>query len=304
MCTVYNSFMMPYTENQTYLNLTAMALGIAGTTLFHLSKCLQKMGITLFRHAVSARNDTAVPVKKKSLKAGAIYIGGLIINMMLPLLIMFSGRFAPPSYFTSMFGLGLIVLMAFSHKFLKEKVTKEQYAGTVILITGSVILGVENATRSTVSYIDMNLRMLLFLSAGYIASVLIILKPMKRNRSVILFSVSAGLLTGFTAAMDPVLKALSQNIAGDFSLSPSTAAGWAILAVSFISGFLSFLITQIAFAGGARITVLMPVHNSLIIAVPLVMEYLTIAGTEISVLSLLGLVLVSGGLFKTQSSTA
>ena len=42
-------------------------------------------------------------------------------------------------YFTSMFGIGLIALMIYSSRILKEKISKMEYIGAAILIIGAII---------------------------------------------------------------------------------------------------------------------------------------------------------------------
>jgi len=278
-------------EGHIFYSAFAMFLGLLGTSLFHLAKGLQKKGI-----------DALSKYQRGSKKNGELkaYIAGLTLNAALPLLILVAGKFAPVSYFTSMFGMGLLVLMFFSHRVLGEPVTASKYAGSAILICGTIIVCMENLMAKPM-IMDMKAGPLMVFGALYMAVSILLLNPFRKNSSAFFLSLSFGFFTGFTAAMDPVLKSLSQHFGGGCPFLPGTWTAWLILAGSFVSGMLSFLMTQVGFAKGGRASLMIPIHNSLIVLIPIIIEFISIPEKRLSVMTCSGGALIVSGLFIIQT---
>ena len=280
----------------------AMMLGVLGTTVYHLSKGMQKHGIDSYGLLFSwMKKELSSEEWKQQLEKPFIYILGMLLNGSLPIIIIISGKFAPASYFTSMSGLGLVVLMLYSTRILKEPVTKEAMLGSFILVLGTIVLGVENIYRPLIdmSKIDIN-RVWLFVG-GYMLISLVFLAVMIRRGSILLIGISFGLFTGFAACLDPIYKAIGQNLGGRPGYLPTTFEGWFVFVLSFLFGILSLFMTQWGFALNARASVLIPVHNSIVVIVPIIIQTLALPGYEITYLTLIGLSLTITGILTMNT---
>ncbi|MHA1451963.1 MAG: hypothetical protein ACTSRD_03780, partial [Promethearchaeota archaeon] len=120
--------------------LIAIIMGLVNTLLMNLAKGMQRHGIVIFDRKNKENTDSNQKEENKA-KKPAIYIIGVILNQIPFLWIMISNIFAPYTYFTSMYGIGLVLLLWYSHKYLKEAITKRKIIGAVILIIGTIILG-------------------------------------------------------------------------------------------------------------------------------------------------------------------
>ena len=106
----------------------ALIFGIIGTVLFHVGKSMQKQGIgflSIIRKKISG-NDAAQKLSKSDIRHGFLYLTGIILNNTLAFWIMLANLFAPSSYFSSMFGIGIIALMIYSRSILQEAITRNK----------------------------------------------------------------------------------------------------------------------------------------------------------------------------------
>ncbi|MFX1534012.1 MAG: hypothetical protein ACFFDI_07230 [Promethearchaeota archaeon] len=177
--------------------ILAMLFGIIGTSQLHLAKAMERQCIEIFDQ-IKAKlkiregedKDIAGGIKKP-----VIYTVGMVLNHTVFVWQMLGASFGLASHYTSMFGLGLIVLMVYSSQILKEKITRTEYVGAAILITGTLILGFENMNqqsfdRSNVNAIAAVFFLLIFLLIG----VIITRFTLKKNIPLI-----TGILFGFFA---------------------------------------------------------------------------------------------------------
>ena len=94
----------------------AMAIGVLGTSVIHLSKGVMKRGLVLMRERV-ARPRTA----------RSVYFAGVAMNFTNPLWVIIANRFAPTVYYTSMYGLGLVALLVYARFRLGENISRRQF---------------------------------------------------------------------------------------------------------------------------------------------------------------------------------
>ncbi|MEM7180559.1 MAG: hypothetical protein AAF518_06580 [Spirochaetota bacterium] len=280
----------------------AMLLGILGTTVYHLSKGMQKQGIESYGLVLSwlKREITSQEIGKQ-LDKPIIYVLGMLLNGSLPIILIVSGKFAPASYFTSMSGLGLIVLMVYSARILKEPVTKNVVIGSVVLILGTVFLGVENMYRPTLDMSKIYTNRVWTFVGVYMLVSLLFLALVLRRGSVFLIGISFGLFTGFAACLDPIYKAIGQNLGGRAGYFPSTIEGWLVFLASFLFGFVSLTMTQWGFALKARASVLIPIHNSVLVTLPICIQVIALPGYKVTYITLIGLVLTIAGILSMNT---
>ncbi len=265
--------------------LIAMLLGILGTTIFHLAKGMQRNGIEIFS-----------PGQTFSGKKMAIYLFGIGINISLPVMIIFANTFAPTSYFTSMFGLGLVALMIYSEKILKEPIQRGEYIGATILILGTLLLGLDGILQTPQTMASMKTNHVWIFAAGYFFVVILSMAIARQSKKVNKIGLTFGFFTGAAAAFDPIFKGIGQSMGGGSNVVPLTSHGWIFYSLSFAFGAASFLVTQWAFAHKARASVVVPVHNSIMITMPILVQTLALPGFSLTILSILGMFLTIAGI--------
>ncbi len=281
--------------------LIAMVIGIAGTFLFHLSKGMQK-------HNVQALNSVSLALKKRDKQVLKqvdrrqllLYILAVVMNAVLPVGVWIASAFAPPSYFTSMFGLGLIVLMFYSAHIIKEKIHALEYWGTFFIVMGTIFLGLESIYRPKTNMGNIQRELLWFFIIVYFFIIFILMIFARKKNTPAMIGFAFGLFTGMCAALDPVFKSIGQNLGIQGQFLPSSLVGWIIFSLSFLAGILSFIVTQWAFAIGARASVLVPIHNSLMIGLPIILQGIALPGFDFTRITGLGLILTLTGIFLIQ----
>lgn len=286
----------------------AIGLGIVSHSLIHLAKSMQRHGIEVFdkiRAKIQNTEDTVQDGGKKS----AIYTVGFILNQTPPLWAFLVGLTgAPMSYYTSVYGVGLIVSLIYSAKILKEKIQPIEYAGAAVLISGILLLGIDGVIRPPLSYADVILERA-FLMIGIIAIIGISGMTIALNsKSKLLIGILFGLFSGSIGCLDPVFKSIGQNYGGSGGL-PSGPVGWIVFIFSFGLGFISFTINQWAFARKADSIVVIPCINTTYVIIPILLQAFALPGFDITWLTILGLIVTIVGIylmtfFKKQEQTA
>ena len=282
----------------------AMIWGTISTIVLHISKAMERQGIEIFdqirarvKKEKSNEENEEVEVKKP-----VVYIVGLIMNNIVPVFAIASNAMVGKeyaSYFTSMFGIGLIALLIYSSKILKEKIKKIQIFGAIVLISGTLLIGLENIMRgennAEVDTTTAVIMMLAFLIGGFI----VVLITHFKNPSVGAIGVIFGLYAGGSGGLDPVLKAFGQ----DNALLPSDLIGWLIFGISFLAGSAGFLITQWGFAKRAQASVLVPAYNSLYVVLPILVFGITLPGFTITYITIISLAMIVAGMVLMKAFT-
>ena len=269
--------------------ILAMVLGIIGTVTIHLAKCFQRQGIHTFHQSLKNLSNGKKPHRSKT------YMKGVILANSAFFFVIIANRLAPPSYYTSMFGFGLVVLMVYSDKVLKEPIRTREYIGTAILVVGTVALGVENIRNPLEDFSIINYH-LVWITLGIfllISGPLLIFSLKKDNH--ILIGVIFGLITGATASMDPFFKGIGQHLGGTPGFIPSVPIGWFYFIISFAFSTTQFLLTQLGFLRRAHASVLVPIHNTAYIIFPILIQQVAVPNYSITMLTGVGLGLIIFG---------
>jgi hypothetical protein len=282
--------------------LIASLIGLAATSQIHLSKGLQRLGIEGF----SRRSRKGEAISRTSLRH--IYIWSLILNNTAFLWVLVANLYAPPAVYTSMFGFGLVVLMLFSERVLKEKVGTTRHIGAIMVALGTLFLGIAGnrnslSDGSVMSVIDMDL-FLLIVGSFFVIMVPLLISLRLWVKKPAFLSVITGLITGVSGACDPLFKAIAQHYGGRSGFIPDSPVGWIIFTVSFLFGGVAMGLTQIGFAWGGAATLIVPVHNMAMILWPLLILSLTLPGYAVSLAHIPGLFCIAMGmllLFKFKS---
>jgi hypothetical protein len=278
----------------------AIVLGIINTCMMNLAKGMQRHGIVIFDKKRNEKNEGTISDENKS-KKPAIYIIGVVLNQLPFIWIMISNMFAPYTYFTSMYGVGLVLLLWYSHKFLKESLTKRKIIGAVILITGTIILGVDGIIRPELEMADINV-----ISSSIFIGILIVLAgifiPLAiKTKNAFVIGIVFGIIGGAFQSLDAVIKGIGQAYGAEKTgFFPSNAIGWIIFMTSFLSGTFSFLLSQIGFSKRTDASVQVPTTNSSFIVTPILIQLISLPGYNLTVLMIVGVVLVVSGIILMQ----
>lgn len=269
----------------------AMIFGIIGSTLFHLSKGFQRHGIEALE-LFSSRNVRRQAGQERSPKAAqktVLYVTGLILNNSLGFFSILANRYAPSSYFTSMFGLGLIALMLYSGFVLKEPIGRLRYSGAGVLILGTLILGYDAIVRPPLTMGGVHLP-----AAGIVFAVTLLLGggliySTRRNRGLKAFGAICGSMIGLSSGLDPVLKGIGQNFGESGRFLPKLPAGWAIFLASFFFATFSVVVSQWAFKRGVHASILIPIQTFSFITYPIMFQAIALPGFVLTGRTVLGL---------------
>ncbi len=281
---------------------TAMIYGIAASILFHLSKGMQRQGIEAVASlSRKRRRERAAEGRTPSPAKTALYWTGFVLNNSLGLFSILANKHAPSSYFTSMFGLGLIALMLYSGFILKEPIRPRHYLGALVLTLGTLILGYDGIRRPELTMAGVDLRIAaVVLAASFLGGYLLI-RQARRKGGPMRPGLVYGLLVGLSAGIDPVLKGIGQNLDGVGRFLPKLPLGWAFFLASFFFATFSFVFSQWAFSRGVRASTLIPSQNFAYLTYPLLFQALALPRFALTGLAVLGLSVTTLGMVIMQA---
>ena len=268
--------------------LTASLIGLLATTQLHIAKGLQRYGIHVLPDGL----------KKETWRSRQIwlYILGFVLNNSLFVYAMWAATYAPPSYYTSMFGAGLMVLLIFSDLVLKEKHSTREHLGALMIVAGTLTLGWDGISRDPADMAQIRIGRVVIFGAVYFSLLLLLLYYSRRRRKMPLMSAAFGLLSGSFATMDPFLKGIGQNMGGGGGLVPSVAEGWIFWILSFLFAFLGFWTTQVSFHLKVRTSLQVAAYNIAFVTLPLLLQGLTLPDFDLTPWTLAGLAVLIIGL--------
>jgi drug/metabolite transporter (DMT)-like permease len=247
------------------------------------------------------RHGIEIFSKKKSFKEKGkkplIYIVGFALNNTIFIWQILGTTFASAAVFSSVFGLGLILLMIYSHYILHEELHKNEFIGAVLIIIGTTSVGIffviEPEINGPINYLNFFILILVLI----ILFTIFIAFSWKTGIAIaFIFGAVAGTLGG----TDNVLKRMGlsssnffEALAGIFWLELDSF----IFLFSFLAGFFALILTQIGFAKGAKASRLVPMYNSLYIAAPVIFELIIVEGASISIGIIISIIVIIIGVF-------
>jgi len=265
-----------------------LIFGIVNTMILHLSKAMERHGIEIFSRKKSFKEKGKKPL---------IYIIGFALNNTVPIWQIIGTTFASAAVFSSVFGLGLILLMIYSHYILHEEIIKQELIGAILIIIGTTIVGflyiIEPPLSGAIIYPNF---FILLIVITIIFSLFISFSLKKKFAIAFIFGAVAGTFGG----MDNVFKRMGLSSSNFIEALAGVFRGELlsiIFLISFLLGFLALIITQVGFAKGADASKLVPMYNSLYIIAPIVIELIIIENATVSIGLILSLVLIVVGIF-------
>lgn len=256
--------------------------GICNTLILHLAKAMERQGIEIFSRQKSFKEKGKKPL---------IYLIGWTLNNTVFLFQVIAVQFSTATVFSSVFGLGLILLMFYSHYILHEDIKKPEIIGAIFIIFGTTLVGffqiVEPSAVQVVNFTNFYILILILL----IFFVVLFIFSLKTGIAI---AIIFGLISGSLGAIDLVFKriGLMEGLGNIWDLETLP-----LLLLSFLVGFLAFFMTQYGFAKGANASKLVPMFNSFYIIIPILFELVMLEGYILSGYKILALVIIVIGIF-------
>jgi len=268
--------------------ILGLIFGIVNTLVLHLAKAMERHGIEIFSRKKSFKEKGKKPL---------IYIIGFALNNTVVIWQIIGTTFASAAVFSSVFGLGLILLMFYSHYILHEEIDIPELIGAILIIIGTTMVGffyiMEPQATGTINYVNFFVLILIMI---ILFLVLIGFSWKTKIAVAFIFGAVAGTLGG----TDNVLKRIGltssnfiEAFAGVFQLELDSY----IFLFSFLAGFFGMILTQIGFAKGADASRLVPMYNSLYIVAPVLFELLIINGATLSIGIIISIIIIIVGVF-------
>ena len=273
--------------------LLGMLFGFVNTSTLHLSKGMQRQGIETLRW-------WKLPRSERSGGKAFIYIGGVVLNNMTPIWLILANRFAPPAYATGVFGLGLVVLLLYSHFVLGEPVAPVNYGGAGLIVAGTALFALHAVSHGGVDVWRFDGALVGWLTGGYIVVAGLFALFVVRTGRRFLFAAAFGALSGGMASLDPILKALGQWAGGRPGFLPGVAWGWIPFVASFVLGTAAFFTAQYAFLRKADASTMVPFQTAVYVLVPVVVQFVALPGYGPTPLVVAGIAVIFGGIALTQ----
>ncbi|MBM4464448.1 MAG: hypothetical protein FJ014_02575 [Chloroflexi bacterium] len=277
-----------------------LLLGILFTIQAHLAKALERQGIEVFEQIKAKLQKTGQPVDG-GLKKPVIYTVGLILNNTLFVWSTLAQPYGPPALFSSMFGMGLIFLMAYAAFVLKEKITRLELAGAAAIVSGTLVIGIENIARTGMDRFSMNVNAMLAAQAVWLVLSIAFVIASLRSSNLAVVALAFGTLAGGLGSLDPFFKGVGQNYGGQPGLLPSNLVGTIFFTSSFVVGFLAFVVTQIGFAHKVRASLLVPAYNAAFIGLPIIWQVFLLPNYQLTWMTAVGLLLIICGVVAMQA---
>ncbi len=272
-----------------------MLLGIASTTQLHLAKALERQGIEVW-DLIKARLRRASYQREGKGNAPLVYVIGLILNHTTFVYHLFVAPLGgTTALYTSMYGVGLVALLFYSTRVMKEEISRRELAGAIAILLGTLIIGVEGISRPLLNMASMDLKDTVLAVSILLGGGVVLIVAGLKGGSTDGIGLTFGLCAGAYGALDPFLKAVGQTAGGGGRFTPQTAAGWIVLAFSFAIGEVAVLVTQWGFYRRARANILVPAYNCGYIAVPVVLQALLLPGYVLYWTTGVGLGLIMAG---------
>ena len=288
----------------------AMLIGVAGTSTIHLSKGVMKHGVELLRActisqpvAAEGAGTAAVVLPGQRTEARMIYTAGVLMNFTNPVWVIIANRFAPTVYYTSMYGLGLVSLLLFSHFVLHERLDRRRLSGSLVVIAGTLIVGFSRFADPVPGMHLANRSLVLLIAAGWaVAAPLAAL--LSGRASLTLQEVLFGLFGGGLASLEAVLKGVAQSGPAGSTFLPQTGANWWIFVVSFAGAAGAFAMIQWSYLRRCRVSIMAAAYDVSYVAIPLVLVAVAIPAEQLGLLSIVGLIVLAIGASIIQTRPA
>lgn len=260
-------------------SLVAMLIGIAGTSVIHLSK-------GFMRHGIGARSR-------------GIYTVGVLMNFTNPLWVILANRYAPTVFYTSMYGLGLVPLVIFSRLVLKEYLQPRQYRGIAIIVVGTLLIGLGNLLGGKPSLYGVNRSLVVAIAVTWLVGSPV-MAILLRHRTVRVQEYFFGVAAGGLAALEALVKGVAQAGPVTSTFLPQSPVMWWLFGASFLGAAGAFGMIQWSYLRHCRASMMGSLYDVAYVLLPLMLTALLVGEAVLGVWSILGMLFLLIGVAQTM----
>jgi drug/metabolite transporter (DMT)-like permease len=240
-----------------------IVFGLIAACTLNLGKALQKQGIKLFERQKMEGGARA--------KKGAIWLVGISLSTIQPIFQIIGQTIlgAPATVYSAMLGVGIVVVIFYAHKVLKEPIGKIEVLGAVTIIGGTLLFGIasvfwQRPASRTMDWTNFSVS-LIVIGAAFVSIIIYTVKT--KNLWGLIWGIVAGSLGG----MDNIFKSMSKDVGTTLDLGAFSGFANVFFYISFVSGMGAMLLTNVGYTRGKAVTVV-PAYTAFYILVPLVLE--------------------------------
>jgi len=243
------------------------------------STSVNNIGMTIQKKAAneipSITKEVGIFGSIKNMITNKSWMFGLLLNVSSTFLAAGSLALASISLIQPIYGFGLVVLVIFTHYYLKEKITKMDIVGVVLGIIGIIIIGVTAKVQDPLSY-DVLLKKLIdtpgiiFFSVflGIALITYIISEKTKRTIALVFLVVSSSI---WTATQNIFNKVVSSVVSGlgivDAFFGEGWLYTWSFIALFLFVSIIGVIMLNIAYQNGQCVVVI-PIWTSVQVIIP------------------------------------
>lgn len=263
--------------------MVAMLIGVVGTSVIHLSK-------GFMRHGIGARSRS-------------MYILGVLMNFTNPLWVILANRYAPTVFYTSMYGLGLVPLVIFSRLVLKEHLDSRQYRGIVIIVVGTLLIGLGNLMGGKPSLYGVDRRVVGAIAVSWLVGAPLV-AILLRHRAVRVQEYFFGIAAGGLAALEALVKGVAQAGPVTSTFLPQSPVMWWLFGASFLGAAGAFGMIQWSYLRHCRASMMGSLYDVAYVLLPLILTTILVGDAVLGVWSLMGMGFLSIGVAQTIRTPA
>jgi drug/metabolite transporter (DMT)-like permease len=240
-----------------------IVFGLIAACTLNLGKALQKQGIQLFERQKMEGGARA--------KKGAIWLVGISFSSIQPIFQIIAQTIlgAPATVYSAMLGVGIVVVIFYAYKVLKEPIGKAEVLGAATIIGGTLLFGIasifwQRPASRTMDWTNFSVSMVT-IGAAFLAIMVYTVKT--KNLWGLIWGIVAGSLGG----MDNIFKSMSKDVGTTLDLGAFSGFANVFFYISFVSGAGAMLLTNVGYTRGKAVTVV-PAYTAFYILIPMLLE--------------------------------
>ena len=274
--------------------MIVLCLGIIYSCIIHIARSMQRFGIHSFdniRDRISGNSS-----RNENQGKHFIYLLGLIITNLCFIFVILAGKFGSTSFFTAMYGVGMLPMLLFTRYVMKEKATLQNWLGVLIIIIGCFFMGIAAQNTDSINMSLVNLRFLVLVLIVIAGISHFIIKWGKKSGHMFKDAMAAGFTAGVIACLDPILKSTGQNFSNNDSLLPAHPIGWLFFLLSFVASTSSLLISQYAYSRRVYASQFLPHYSVAYVTMPVFIQMIILPDYLPGKFEIIGIITIITGI--------
>ena len=239
----------------------SILFGLVGSCTLNLGKAIQKQGIELFQKKEMEGTKRA--------KKGFIWIIGSVFSFIQPLFQLLGTEILGENatIYSAMMGVGIIIVLIYSYKVLKESINTMELVGSLFIVGGTLVFGIATVFQPPS---DPKLFAPNFIITMIIIGAVFLTFSAYTLKTKRFWGIIFGCIAGSFGGMDNVFKSMSGETS-EVDLGAFSGFGSPFIYISFGLGIGAFLLTNYAYTRAKAITVV-PAYTAFYIFMPMLLE--------------------------------